>query len=87
MTTKTKKPTKPKCRLSDERVIAEEYEEAKQRSMRIRRPTDIRPVRWSCNPDKRWIHLTEDEWIALCDAFAALEKELWLEQEMNVGVK
>lgn len=56
-------------------TIDEPYEDAKARSRRIRQPMDIRPVRWSCNPDKRWVHLTESEWIALCDAFAELDRK------------
>lgn len=55
---------------------AETYEQAKRRSLIIRRPTDVRPVRWHRNHDKRWVHLTEDEWIAICEAFDALERRL-----------
>lgn len=47
----------------------ETYEEAKFSSLLIRSPDDVRPVRWRCNPDKRWVHLTESEWIGLHDAF------------------
>lgn len=54
----------------------ETYHEAKERSLRIRSPADIRPVRWSCNHDKRWVHLTEGEWVALCDAFEELKKKV-----------
>lgn len=56
-------------------TIDEPYEDAKASSLRIRQPMDIRPVRWACNPDKRWVHLTESEWVALCEAFEAVEKK------------
>ena len=46
----------------------ETYAEAKFSSLLIRSPDDVRPVRWRCNPDKRWVHLTESEWIGLHDA-------------------
>ena len=56
--------------------IDETYEEARARSRTIRSPEDIRPVRWACNPDKRWVHLTESEWIGLWDAFREMEKKV-----------
>lgn len=54
----------------------ETWEDALSRSKEIRSPSDVKPVKWSCNPERKWVHLTEREWIGLHDAFDALNKKL-----------
>ena len=49
----------------------ETWQDALERSKEIRHPRDVKPVKWSCNPERKWVHLSESEWIALHDAFDA----------------
>lgn len=64
--------------------VPESWREAVSASKRIRSPDDVRPVRWSCNPDRRWVHLTEDEWIDIKEAFHHLRtRELALSDAVS----
>lgn len=54
----------------------ETWEDALARSKEIRGPSDVKPVKWSCNPERKWVHITESEWIGLHEAFDAMHKRL-----------
>lgn len=54
----------------------ETWEEAFARTKEIRGPSDVKPVKWSCNPARKWVHLTESEWIGLHEAFHAMHQRL-----------
>lgn len=54
----------------------ETWQDALARSREIRGPSDVKPVKWSCNPERKWVHLTESEWIGLHDAFDAQNKKI-----------
>lgn len=61
----------------------ETWEDALARSREIRGPSDVKPVKWSCNPERKWVHITESEWIGLHDAFDAMHKQLLALQDSN----
>ena len=59
----------------------ETWQDAMARSREICGPSDVKPVKWSCNPERKWVHLTESEWIGLHDAFDAQNKKLMALQD------
>lgn len=65
----------------------ETWEDALARSREIRGPSDVKPVKWSCNPERKWVHLTESEWIGLHDAFDAMHKQMLALQDCSSDLR
>lgn len=61
----------------------ETWQDALSRSKEIRGPADVKPVKWSCNPERKWVHITESEWIGLHEAFHAMHQRLMALQDSS----